>query len=83
MAKPNHRSGVPVFEKKIGIAIRARRLELGMSQTALAEAVGITFQQVQKYETGKNRVAASRLYLIAQELDCPVTQLMPLGKYAR
>ncbi len=45
---------------------------LGMSQRKLAEAVGLTFQQVQKYERGMNRIGASRLYEFSQVLDVPV-----------
>jgi transcriptional regulator with XRE-family HTH domain len=53
--------------------MRMRRGELGMTQTGLAKAVGITFQQVQKYEQGKNRVGGSRLAGIAKALDVPVS----------
>lgn len=49
-----------------------RRLELGISQERLAEMLGITFQQVQKYEKGINRVAASRLFDIAGALELPI-----------
>ncbi len=44
----------------------------GLSQTALANRIGLTFQQLQKYESGMNRISASKLWLIAQELDAPV-----------
>ena len=59
----------------LGFHIRQRRKALGMSQTELAEAVGITFQQVQKYERGFNRVSFSRLVDICQALDCRITDL--------
>lgn len=52
----------------VGALIRARRNVMGMSQTTLAEALGITFQQVQKYEKGVNRVGASRLLSIANTI---------------
>lgn len=52
----------------VGARIRARRKLLGLSQSALAERLGITFQQVQKYEKGSNRVGSSRLQHIAQIL---------------
>lgn len=52
----------------VGALIRARRKVMGMSQTTLADSVGITFQQVQKYEKGSNRVGASRLQQIANTL---------------
>ncbi|MGC2779686.1 MAG: helix-turn-helix transcriptional regulator, partial [Bradyrhizobium sp.] len=54
---------------KIGRRIRMRRLELGMSQTDLANAVGVTFQQIQKYERGTNGIRGSRLAAIAAALQ--------------
>lgn len=57
----------------VGALIRSRRRALGISQTELAEALGITFQQVQKYERGANRVSASKLYEVAQKLDVPLS----------
>ncbi len=56
----------------VGSRIRLRRGILGISQTKLAEALGLTFQQIQKYERGANRVAASRLFEIARALDVPI-----------
>lgn len=56
----------------VGKRIRMRRALLGISQEKLAEAIGITFQQVQKYERGVNRVSASRLFQIGEVLDVPV-----------
>lgn len=53
----------------VGERIRARRRSLGMTQEALASAIGLTFQQVQKYERGANRVSASMLYEIAKALN--------------
>jgi transcriptional regulator with XRE-family HTH domain len=55
----------------VGARIRARRLELSISQEKLAEAIGLTFQQVQKYEKGMNRVSSSRLMQIANTLNVP------------
>jgi transcriptional regulator with XRE-family HTH domain len=57
----------------VGKRIRQRRWLIGMTQQQLAEQVGIKFQQIQKYETGANRVSASRLWDIADSLDVPVT----------
>lgn len=57
----------------VGKRIRHRRWAIGMTQQQLAQAVGIKFQQVQKYETGANRVSASRLWDIARTLDVPVS----------
>jgi transcriptional regulator with XRE-family HTH domain len=56
----------------VGKRIRQRRWMVGMTQQQLAEKVGIKFQQVQKYETGMNRVSASRLWDIAEVLDVPI-----------
>jgi transcriptional regulator with XRE-family HTH domain len=56
----------------VGTRVRQRRTLLGMSQTSLATAVGLTFQQVQKYERGSNRISASRLSEFAKVLDVPV-----------
>jgi transcriptional regulator with XRE-family HTH domain len=53
--------------------MRQRRALLGMSQTALGKAVGLTFQQVQKYERGANRMGSSRLFEFAKVLDVPVS----------
>ena len=60
----------------LGLRIRQRRKSLGVSQTGLAEAVGLTFQQIQKYERGFNRVSFSRLVDIAHALDCRVVDLI-------
>ena len=59
-------------DKHVGRRIRMRRLMLSMSQTSLADGLGLTFQQVQKYEKGTNRVGASRLQHIARILQVPV-----------
>ena len=56
----------------VGQRVRMRRVMCGLSQTALANRIGLTFQQLQKYESGMNRISASKLWLIAQELDAPV-----------
>lgn len=53
------------FDRRLGAALRARRMMLGLSQTALAEMAAITYQQVQRYESGDNRIAASRLWTLA------------------
>ena len=57
----------------VGMRIRLRRRSIGLSQERLAEALGLTFQQVQKYERGVNRVSASKLYEIARILRAPIT----------
>ena len=57
----------------VGSRVRLRRTLLGMSQEKLGDALGLTFQQVQKYERGANRVGASRLYDLSRVLDVPVS----------
>lgn len=56
----------------VGRRLRLARKVKDMSQPKLAEAVGVTFQQVQKYEGGRNRIAASRLWALSRVLDVPV-----------
>ena len=56
----------------VGGRIRSRRTVMGLSQSALAEAIGLTFQQVQKYESGANRVSSSRLFDVSRVLDVPI-----------
>jgi transcriptional regulator with XRE-family HTH domain len=60
----------------LGAAVRIRRKSLGISQEALAEQCGVSFQQVQKYENGTNRISFSRLVQIARALRCRVVDLM-------
>ncbi len=57
----------------VGTRVRLRRTLLGMSQEKLGDALGLTFQQVQKYERGANRIGASRLYDLSRVLDVPVS----------
>lgn len=60
------------MDKNVGKHIRLRRLELGMTQGKLANEIGLSYQQIQKYETGSNRVSSGRLFFIAQILGVPV-----------
>ncbi len=60
----------------LGAAVRIRRRTIGMSQEALAEQCGVSFQQIQKYENGANRISFSRLVQIARALRCRVIDLM-------
>src|SRR6266511_2241696 len=62
-------------DQYVGSRVRARRMTLGMSQEKLGDALGLTFQQVQKYEKGTNRIGASRLHHIAHILQVPITFL--------
>jgi transcriptional regulator with XRE-family HTH domain len=64
--------GPDPIDLSVGEAVRTRRITLGMSQTALAESIGVTFQQLQKYETGANRISASVLYRLSKVLGTPV-----------
>ena len=66
------KSGPNPVDVHVGARVRLRRTLLGMSQDKLAQALGLTFQQVQKYESGANRVGASRLMQISEALDVPI-----------
>jgi transcriptional regulator with XRE-family HTH domain len=61
------------IDMHIGTRMRQRRSLLGITQTSLGKAVGVTFQQIQKYERGTNRISASRLFELAAVLDVSVT----------
>ncbi len=68
-----HGTGVPnPVDVHVGARLRVRRTLLGMSQTTLGDAIGLTFQQVQKYERGSNRISASRLFALTRVLDVPI-----------
>ncbi len=68
-----HGTGIPSpVDVHVGARLRVRRTLLGMSQTTLGEAIGLSFQQVQKYENGKNRISASRLFDLSRVLDVPI-----------
>ncbi|MEZ5959679.1 MAG: helix-turn-helix transcriptional regulator [Hyphomonadaceae bacterium] len=68
----NDERAANAIDRRVGQRVRSRRLEIGMSQERLAELLGVTFQQVQKYEKGVNRIAVSRLWDIATALEMPV-----------
>jgi transcriptional regulator with XRE-family HTH domain len=74
------RSGA--YDVEIGKRIRAQRLSRGMSQEDLADRLGVTFQQLQKYEKGANRVSAARLREIAIALKLPIAVLYGADRYA-
>ncbi len=67
------RDGPEPVDVHVGHRVRLRRTLLGMNQSALGEALGLTFQQVQKYEKGTNRISASKLWKLTQILDVPVS----------
>ena len=75
MARKPEMTADPV-DVAVGARIRLLRKMRGMSQQALAEAAGVTFQQIQKYENGANRISFSRLVQISRALRCRVTDLM-------
>lgn len=61
------------IDRHVGLRIRMRRKELGISQERLAESIGLTFQQVQKYERAANRVSASKLWEVARALNTSIS----------
>ncbi len=64
--------GIGPIDVHVGARLRQRRTLLGMSQTTLGDAIGLAFQQVQKYEKGSNRISGSRLFALSRVLDVPV-----------
>jgi transcriptional regulator with XRE-family HTH domain len=75
MRRPGRRKGDKPnpIDVHVGSRVRLRRNMLGLSQEKLGEAIGLTFQQVQKYERGANRIGASRLHDLSRVLDVPVS----------
>ncbi len=71
--RPERESRASPIDIHVGTRIRLRRTLLGLSQERLGDALGLTFQQVQKYERGINRVGASRLFDLARVLDVPIS----------
>ena len=60
------------IDTQVGLRLRLFRKSQGVTQTALAEQIGVTFQQIQKYESGKNRISPSRLQMVSRALNTPV-----------
>jgi len=75
----NARDDAVAINLYIGQRVRARRKALNITQLALADALGISYQQLQKYENGKNRISAAKLWIAAHELGVPVGWLYPGG----
>jgi transcriptional regulator with XRE-family HTH domain len=73
---------VTTRDKDIGQHVRMRRLEKSMSQTVMGNHLGITFQQVQKYENGTNRISASRLQRVAEVLEVPIAFFFEIAETA-
>jgi transcriptional regulator with XRE-family HTH domain len=69
--------GPDAIDVEVGVALRRVRLQRGLSQTELADALGLTFQQIQKYERGSNRMAVSRLVRAARFLKVRASDLLP------
>ena len=68
-----HGTGIPnPIDVHVGTRLRVRRKLLGMNQTKLGDAIGLTYQQVQKYERGANRISASRLFDLSRLFDVPI-----------
>ena len=67
------KEGPHPIDIRVGSRVRLRRTLLGLNQPALGEALGLTFQQIQKYERGVNRISASKLWKLTQVLDVPVS----------
>ena len=72
MRKPVSEDGPDPIDRHVGTRIRGRRVGLRISQTKLGQSIGVTFQQIQKYESGTNRVGASNLFKIAKALGVEV-----------
>ncbi len=76
MAKSKSRrgrgAGISPIDVHVGARVRMRRTLLGMNQTKLGDALGLSYQQMQKYESGANRISASRLFNLSRILDVPV-----------
>jgi transcriptional regulator with XRE-family HTH domain len=79
MAKTKRKSASPrgatSVDKHIGARMRDGRLSLNMSQTDLGKKLGVTFQQIQKYESGRNRISAARLYVVCKTLNVSLSSM--------
>jgi transcriptional regulator with XRE-family HTH domain len=73
MSRRPPRTSPDPIDKYVGSRVRARRVGMRISQTKLGDAIGVTFQQVQKYENGTNRIGASNLYKISRQLSTDVS----------
>jgi transcriptional regulator with XRE-family HTH domain len=79
MSKTSNKSATKT-DKRVGSNIRARRLEMGISQEQLGKEIGVTFQQIQKYEIGTNRIGSGRLFQIAEFLKAPLASFYGGGQ---
>ncbi len=71
------------YDRAVALRVRSLRLDRGMTQANLARLLGVTFQQVQKYENGSNRIGAGRLQRIAEIFDVPVAALFGAARLRR
>jgi transcriptional regulator with XRE-family HTH domain len=76
MSKPPIPRSIKAIDTLLGRRLRELRTENGLSQAAPGEAVGVSFQQIQKYERATNRISASTLYAICQFLDYPIEKIV-------
>jgi transcriptional regulator with XRE-family HTH domain len=74
---PQSQRGVTALDKTIGMRVRARRLEMKITQHELGDALGISFQQIHKYEKGVDRIGPSRLKEIAHVMECSMAYFLP------
>ena len=82
MADRADQNGSDPIDVHVGLRIRSMRRQRSMTQDALAKSIGVTFQQVQKYERGTNRISASMLVRTARALGCAVSSLLPPSEEA-
>ena len=75
-------AGPHPVDTAVGERVRLRRLQLPMSQTELADQIGVTFQQIQKYEKGTNRISCSKLTEMAAAMECPISFFFSDGEDA-
>jgi transcriptional regulator with XRE-family HTH domain len=73
---PGASTRMPTTDEVVGARIRKTRLSLGVKQTALAQQIGVSYQQLQKYEEGQNRLSVGKLWTIAAALGVPVSDLV-------
>lgn len=77
MATQQQQRAATAIDALLGVRIRAQRESLGWTQADLARAIGLTYQQVQKYETGVNRISVARMLAMAEALGAPLIDLLP------
>ncbi|WAJ26825.1 helix-turn-helix domain-containing protein [Antarcticirhabdus aurantiaca] len=71
------------LDRALATRIREARISKGLTQSALADEIGVTYQQYQKYESGQNRITAARLFRLARALDLPISRFFSLDERGR